>query len=211
MPSDASEGALVAYDFPYDLRRRKFDANPDRGWHHRIMRSTLHHVTELAIVGALAGILVACGTGAETAPVPSRAEPTATLSSAQPTKPLPAAQSQLPLPTTVRWAIDKGSPDDPQQRSRLILFYDGIAQGWRVLDGAGAEIFRVPIAGSGIFGPDTCVVKARRPNEVVTWVGLDTAALTQFMRDYQSYRAMAAGVPTGSATLTLTDSGCRGA
>lgn len=109
----------------------------------------------------------------------------------------------------VRWAIDKGSPDDLQRRSLLVLFYDENARGWRIVDANGTELLRVPIAGSGIFGPETCEVKARRPNEITTWIALDQASLERFAQDYRSYRAITEGIPTGSATLEIVDSGCR--
>ena len=125
------------------------------------------------------------------------------------TKP-PNIQSQLPLPTTVRWAVDKGSPDDPQRRSLLVLFYDGNARGWRIIDPDGDLLFHVPIAGSGIFGPDTCVARARRPEEVTTWIALDRPTLELFLERSRSLRAVAEGIPAGVVTLPLADSGCRG-
>ena len=104
----------------------------------------------------------------------------------------------------------QGKSDDPQNRSLLVLFYDGTVQGWRIVDASGGDLFRVPIAGSGIFGPETCVVKARRPNENETWIALDRASVERFSQYYRGYRAIAEGVPVGSATLELVDSGCRG-
>ena len=156
----------------------------------------------LAAVSLVA--ILACGAPAATSsPAPA---PTA---SPEATKPFAVAQPQLPLPTAVRWAVDRGSPDDPQQRGLLVLFYDGNAQGWRIVDASGSELFRVPIAGSGIFGPETCVVKARRANEIATWIGLDRGMLDRFAQQYRTYRAIAEGIPVGSATLELVDSGCR--
>jgi len=153
--------------------------------------------------------IVTCGApAATTTPVPLNTATTAT-QSPEATKPFPVVQSQLPLPTTVRWAIDRGSPDDPQRRMLLVLFYDGNAHGWRIIDGSGADLFRVPIAGSGIFGPETCVASARRPNEITTWVGLDQAAIDRFAQQYRSYRAVGEGIPTGSTTLEMIDTGCR--
>jgi hypothetical protein len=129
--------------------------------------------------------------------------------SPEPTKPQ-IVQPRLPLPTRVRWAIDKGSPDDPAYRALLVLFYDGNAQGWQIVDSTGAEILRVPIAGSGIFGRDTCLVKAQQPNEIETWLALDQIAMERFIREYRGYRAVAQGIPSGSVTLELVDTGCRG-
>ena len=119
-------------------------------------------------------------------------------------------RSQLPLPTTVRWAVDKGSPDDPQHRSLLVLFYDGNARGWRIIDPNGDLLFHVPIAGSGIFGPETCVARARRFDEVTTWIALDRPTLELFLERYRTLRGVAEGIPAGEVTLSLSDSGCRG-
>lgn len=91
----------------------------------------------------------------------------------------------------------------------LVLFYDGNAQGWRIIDASGADLFRVPIAGSGIFGPETCVARARRPNEITTWVALDQLTIDRFAQQYRGYRAVGEGIPTGSVTLEMIDSGCR--
>jgi len=128
----------------------------------------------------------------------------------EPTKPAAVTQPQLPLPTRVRWAIDRGSPDDPQRRSLLVLFYDSPASGWRIIDITGAELFRVPIAGSGIFGSESCVAREQAPGDVVTWRALDDSTLRAFLGRYATYRAIAQGVPAGTATLELVDSGCRG-
>jgi len=172
------------------------------------MEATTRHLTALTVGAALLGAIVACGAPATTTQASATTAASAT-PSPEATKPFPVVQPQLPLPTMVRWAIDKGPPDDPQHRSLLVLFYDGTAQGWRIVDANGADVLRVPIAGSGIFGPETCVVKAGRTNEVKTWVSLDEATITRFLREYRTYQAVAAGVPTGSATLDLIDSGCR--
>jgi hypothetical protein len=120
-----------------------------------------------------------------------------------------ATQSQLPLPTSVRWAVDKGSPDDPQHRSLLELFYDGNAFGFRAVDAAGSMVLQFPIAGSGIFGPETCMARVRKPQENSTWIAVDQATLDLFVQRYASYRVIADGIPAGQVTLPLADSGCR--
>ena len=127
------------------------------------------------------------------------------------TKPpgIDTTQPQLPLPTAVRWAVDKGSPDDPQHRSLLELFFDGNALGFRVVDGAGTVVLRFPIAGSGIFGPETCMARVRKPQENSTWIAVDQATLDLFVQRYASYRVIADGIPAGQVTLPLADSGCR--
>jgi hypothetical protein len=119
-----------------------------------------------------------------------------------------ATQRPMPLPTYVRWAIDRGSPDDPQQRSWLVLFFDGHAS-WRIVDRAGRDLFRVPIPGSGIFGLDSCSAKERRPDENTGWRALDRATLEAFVRDHRTTRAIAEGIPSGEVPLELVDTGCR--
>src|SRR5438477_10500613 len=179
----------------------KFDDGRDWRAHHRVM-DLASRLARVAVSAALVGAVVACGGAATSAPS-SKATASATPSPA-PTKPFASVvQPQLPLPTTVRWAIDKGSPDDPQHRSLLVLFYDGTAQGWRVVDASGTEVFRVPIAGSGIFGPESCVARARQANEVGTWVSLDEMLITRFAQEYRTYRAVADGVPRGWVTVGL--------
>lgn len=176
----------------------------------RVMGWTIHNQTNLAIIVALVFAGVACDAPIAATPPVATATVTSGTRSPVATRTFSAVQSQLPLPTMVRWAIDKGSPDDPQNRSLLVLFFDGTVQGWRIVDASGGDLFRVPIAGSGIFGPETCVVKARRPNENETWIALDRASVERFSQQYRGYRAIAEGVPVGSATLELVDSGCRG-
>jgi hypothetical protein len=149
---------------------------------------------------------------------PAAVSPTATASptasaTARPeqTKPpsIDTTQPQLPLPTSVRWAVDKGSPDDPQHRSLLELFFDGNAFGFRVVDAGGSMVLRFPIAGSGIFGPETCMIRARKPQENATWIAVDQATLDLFVQRSGSYRVIADGIPAGQVTLPLADSGCR--
>jgi hypothetical protein len=148
---------------------------------------------------------------AAVSPTPT-ASPTAS-ATARPeqTKPpgIDTTQPQLPLPTSARWAVDKGSPDDPQHRSLLELFFDGNAFGFRVVDAGGSTVLRFPIAGSGIFGPETCMARARKPQENATWIAVDQATLDLFVQRYGSYRVIADGIPAGQVTLPLADSGCR--
>lgn len=143
-----------------------------------------------------------------TAPAPT-ATSTPVLTSSPQATPTSAPTGAATLPTTIRWGIDKGSPDDPQHRSLLVLFYNGSASSFRVLDASGNLVLRVPIAGSGIFGPETCVVRARLPNEITTFTALDRATVDLFVQRYRSYRVVAEGIPAGQATLDLVDSGCR--
>ncbi len=169
-----------------------------------------------ALLLLVAGIVVLYALRSQVPPasVPATAAafPTASATTRpEQTKPpgIDTAQPQLPLPTLVRWAVDRGSPDDPQHRSLLVFFFTGNASGFRLLDAAGNVVLRVPIAGSGIFGPETCVARARMPNEITTWVSIDQATLDLFMQRYRTYKVIADGIPTGEATLDVSDSGCR--
>lgn len=104
------------------------------------------------------------------------------------TKP-PFTQAPLAAPTYARWAVDKtGNPEPP-------YFLD----------------LRVPIAGSGIFGAESCVVRARPSGkqENVTSIALDAATLERFMREAASYRVEADGVGVPTVTIPLSDSVCR--
>ena len=65
------------------------------------------------------------------------------------------------------------------------------------------------IAGSGIFDPETCMARARKPQENATWIAVDQPTLDLFVQRYGSYRVIADGIPAGQVTLPLADSGCR--
>ena len=115
----------------------------------------------------------------------------------------------LAPPTYVRWAVDRTG--DAAGSYFLDLFYDGIATGFRVLDASGKVVLRLPIAGSGIFGPETCVVRARPSGKQVnaTWMRTDAVGREHFEHDGATYR-VEADTPDGrTLTLPLTDSGCR--
>ena len=149
----------------------------------------------LAFVLSIAG----CGT---TSPVPV---PTPTATQAVPAKP---TQPPLALPTHVRWAIDgTGQTTSPYF---VELFYDGTATGFRVIDTSGQVVHQFPIAGSGIFGPETCMARARAANENATWLVMDQAALDRFLAEAGTYRveAIAAG-SSQVVILPLSDTGCR--
>jgi hypothetical protein len=128
---------------------------------------------------------------------------TSSLTSAKPT----SAQELLAPPTYVRWAVDRsGAADRPYF---LDFFYDGVATGFRVLDGSSQVVLRVPIAGSGIFGPETCMVRTRARTEGATYVVLDAEALQRFTANASSYRIEADSVSGRTVPLLLSDSGCR--
>ena len=103
------------------------------------------------------------------------------------------------------WGVDRRTTG-----TLLVLFYEGYASAFRVVDASGATVMRFPIAGSGIFGAETCVVRARQPREITTWLGVDEPTLDSFMQRYRTFRVIAEGIPAGEVTLPLVDSGCRG-
>lgn len=158
------------------------------------------------VAGALAILVLgAC------APTSLQPSPTATSSpSSAPTlsKP-PSTQAPLPLPTYVRWAVDKSN--DASRPYLLVLIYDGVATNFRIVDATGMVVLRVPIIGSGVFGSETCAVKARAPGkqEGFTGLSIDTATLQQFMSNAATYKAEADTVGPTSVTVPLTDTGCR--
>ncbi len=120
----------------------------------------------------------------------------------------PSIQAPLPLPTYVRWAVDKSS--DAGRPYLLVLIYDGVATNFRIVDVAGQVVLRVPIAGSGVFGSETCAVKARPAGktEGFTFISIDASALQQFVTNAASYKAEADTVGA-TVTVPLSDSGCR--
>ncbi|MDQ2952369.1 MAG: hypothetical protein M3R54_08915 [Chloroflexota bacterium] len=160
----------------------------------------------LASTLALSAVLVSGCAPAATLATPSPT-PTATSTASQ-TKPV-TNQASLPAPTYARWAIDKS--DFPGRPYLLELYYDGIATSFRIIDATGLVILRLPIAGSGVFGTETCMVSARPPGktEGATWISIDAATYQQFVATAASYRVEADSVGGVVVTVPLTDSGCR--
>jgi len=161
-----------------------------------------------ALLAALI-VTAACGTGGGTSAFVSD-RPTASTTSAPTvtpgvTKP-PVSQAPLPAPTHVKWAIDHS---DQPGRHVFELHYDGTAMGFRVIDDAGRQIIVVPIAGSGIFGPETCMVAAKAGAEVATWVGVDEMTYQDLLAHAASYRVEVETIGHGTITLPLVDTGCR--
>lgn len=109
----------------------------------------------------------------------------------------------------IRFAIDKGSPDDPQARSSLVLFYQGRAESWRIVDQSGDLVLLVPVSGSGKFGPESCVARHGGPNITMTWAAIDAATLKRFQQEWPTFRALAAGPLRAGARAELMDTGCR--
>jgi hypothetical protein len=109
---------------------------------------------------------------------------------------------------TARAILEGRTADDPQQRSRLVLFFDGQAA-WRILDASGRIVMRVPVPGDEIFGAETCMVTERRPQENSAWAAIDAATVDALVRDHASYRAIAEGIPGGEVALEFRYTGCR--
>ena len=170
--------------------------------------SRIRRALRCALLGAFT-VTAACGTsGATGAFVSDR--PTAPPTSAstltpEVTKP-PVSQAPLPAPTHVKWAIDHS--DQPGRRL-FELHYDGVAMGFRVVDDAGRPLIAVPIAGSGIFGPETCIVAARTGTDTATWVGVDEPTYQDLLAHAASYRVEVETIGHGTVTLPLVDTGCR--
>ena len=81
--------------------------------------------------------------------------------------------------------------------------------GFRLIDASGSVVLQIPIAGSGIFGADTCVSSAQRPREVITWAGLDAATYQRILANIATYRLEADAVAGPTVTVPLSDTGCR--
>jgi len=90
----------------------------------------------------------------------------------------------------------------------LELFYDGVGTGFRVLDPSGGTVLTLPVAGSGIFPPETCMVRARPGQYIATWVGVSAALAERFRSEWSSYRVEIATLGGDKVTLPLGDSGC---
>ena len=170
--------------------------------------SRIRRALRCALLGAFT-VTAACGTsGATGAFVSDR--PTASPTSAptltpEVTKP-PVSQAPLPAPTHVKWAIDHS---DQPGRHIFELHYDGSATGFRVVDDAGRPLIAVSIAGSGIFGPETCIVAARTGTDTATWVGVDEPTYQDLLAHAASYRVEVETIGHGTVTLPLVDTGCR--
>ena len=118
-------------------------------------------------------VLAACGpSGAPSAFVSDKPSPSSTpvaTVSREVTKP-PVSQAPLPAPTRLTWAIDRA---DQPGRHLFEIHFDGSAMGFRVIDASGRLVLALPIAGSGIFGPETCMVAATAGTRGATWVAVD--------------------------------------
>lgn len=166
-------------------------------------------LTGLGIVLAGAMTLVAgCGTNAADAvasKIPAVSPTAAATASAEITKP-PFSQPPLAAPTHVSWAIDQ--TDEPD-RHLFELYYDGSAMAFRVVDASDRQLVVLPIAGSGIFGPETCMATAKEGNSNATWVSVDEPTYQEMIGRGSSYRVEVETVGQGTITLPLVDTGCR--
>ena len=113
------------------------------------------------------------------------------------------------VPTHVSWAVDKF--DNAAQPYALVLFFDNGAMGFRIVDSASGMVLQVPIAGSGVFGPQTCMARARPSGktENSTWIAVDSSTLVHFITNAGSYHVQVIAIDGPSFDLPLTDSGCR--
>jgi hypothetical protein len=83
--------------------------------------------------------------------------------------------------------------------------------GFRVVDASGQLVLQVPIAGSGIFGPETCMAALQQPGKATnaTWRSIDDATYRDLVAHAASYRVEVETIGHGTITLPLGDSGCR--
>ena len=162
----------------------------------------------VALLGATM-VLAACGpSGASTAFVSDKPTPSSTsvaTVSREVTKP-PVSQAPLPAPTRLTWAIDHA---DQPGRHLFEIHFDGSAMGFRVVDASGRQVLVVPIAGSGIFGPETCMVAATAGTRAATWVAVDEPTYQDLLANAATYSVEVDTIGHGTITLPLVDSGCR--
>lgn len=119
-----------------------------------------------------------------------------------------ATASPLPAPTSVRWAVDKSEFVD--RPFIVVLFFDGAATNVRFVDASAQVVLRVPIAGSGVFSAESCMVRASSggPTANATWILLDSPSFERFIRDAGTYRVQVDSLGR-TVTLPLIDTGCR--
>jgi len=157
---------------------------------------------------ALAALLVVSVVACSGTPTATVATPTVSPTGSATITPV-ATDERLAPPTRVRFAVDRGA--DPARPYFLDLFYDGVATGFRVLDASGEVVLRVPIAGSGVFGLETCAVREHGPGktEGLTYTSVDAETVQRFTANPSAYHVDVDSVAGRTVTVPLIDSGCR--
>ncbi len=64
-----------------------------------------------------------------------------------------------------------------------------MASGFRVIDTSGQLVLQLPIAGSGVFGPETCLYALDKDGKITngTWRSIDDATYRDFVAHAASY------------------------
>ena len=117
----------------------------------------------------------------------------------------------MPPMTRAEWSADIFSD------SVKVAFYadDGHPISLILSDPAGREVGRVPIAGSGVWGPESCVVQveANGHHAMIGEITMTAAAFHQFETTWSRYVLRAWGSPNADvdpgSVIALSDSGCR--
>jgi len=158
-----------------------------------------------AIAVVISGALTAC---AQSAPL-SASSPTASSTLAPQSPTATSMRTLSAVPTHVSWAVDKF--DNAARPYALVLFFDNGAMGFRIVDSASGLVLQVPIAGSGVFGSQTCMARARPSGktENSTWIAVDSGTLQHFMTNAGSYHVQVIAIEGPAFDLPLTDTGCR--
>ena len=152
-----------------------------------------------AILTASCGSRLPAGSGASGSPIPT---PTPEV-----THP-PFSQPPIDPPTYAKWGVDNMSTPG---KHTFELYHDNNASEFRIVDAGGRLVLRLPIAGSGIFPPGTCMndVRPQDKNSNATWTGIDDATLQDLTANSSRYRVEVDTIGHGTITLPLVDTGCR--
>ena len=163
-------------------------------------------MTRAFVIAAL--LLASCGDRAVGSAPLVTASPSPSAAIAQVTK-APFSQPPLDAPTYTTWGVDKTGP--PDRPNTFELYFDGAAIGFRIVDGAGRLVLMLPIAGSGIFGSDSCMATTRGSgkSQNATWRVIDEPTLQDLTAHGASYHVEVDTIGHGTITLPLVDTGCR--
>ncbi|HET8568478.1 MAG TPA: hypothetical protein VFM93_05765 [Candidatus Limnocylindria bacterium] len=123
-----------------------------------------------------------------------------------PTPPASAPPSASPGPVGTSWGVD---PGEAPEEFRVVFAFDGPRPySLRVDRRDGTAFFRVPIAGSGIHGADSCMARlATGAARGTTWVRLRGPDLREFVATASSLSVQTD--EPGAPEIALRDSGCR--